>query len=301
MKKVWVKNLGAMLLLMAILNFNPGTLLSKQVIDYKNNSCHKVTNSKEKTGGIPENLLTSISLAETGRWNSEKREMFAWPWTVTWGGKGYYYPTKQAAIETVNKLQGAGVKNIDVGCMQINMLYHPNAFANLEEAFDPEFNVDYARRFLTGLHKSAGSWIQAAANYHSTSPHLNLNYKTKLLKIWREVNGASLAELSLEPLREKTQHNFNPRLAQMELINTRFRARLEAERGEKRHIKVRNQLEAWRRSRASPNLLAQTAALHRANLMRRHKSKLNKNKLNFAENRRRQLSSWRKDRYYFQR
>lgn len=301
MTNVWVKILGAMVLVIAIFVLNSRALFAKQAIDFKNNSCHALTNLKEKTGGIPQNLLTSISLAETGRWNPEKREMFAWPWTVTWGGKGHYYPTKQVAIDIVNKLQDAGIKNIDVGCMQINMVYHPNAFKNLEEAFNPESNIEYARRFLTGLHKSTGSWIQAAANYHSTSPRLNLNYQTKILKIWREVSGVSQIDLPLEPSREKAQHNFNPGLAQMKLMNARFRARLEAERGEKRHIKVRNQLEAWRKSRSSPNLLAHTAALHRANLMRRQKSNLNKTKISFADKRRQQLSNWRQDRYYFQR
>ncbi len=37
-----------------------------------------------------------------------------------------------------------GVQSIDVGCFQINMYYHPGAFATLEQAFDPRANAAYA-------------------------------------------------------------------------------------------------------------------------------------------------------------
>jgi hypothetical protein len=53
----------------------------------------------------------------------------------------------------------------------------------------------------------------------------------------------------------------------MALLNSRFKARLEAERGEKKGNKARRQLEAWRKARTSPNLLAHTAAKKKAKLV----------------------------------
>ncbi len=35
--------------------------------------------------------------------------------------------------------------------MQVNLGYHPEAFASLEAAFDPRRNVAYATRFLLEL------------------------------------------------------------------------------------------------------------------------------------------------------
>ena len=35
-----------------------------------------------------------------------------------------------------------GVRQVDVGCMQINLQSHPHAFASLEDAFDPGSNAD---------------------------------------------------------------------------------------------------------------------------------------------------------------
>ena len=301
MVMVIVKYVGIWLSLVAAFIINPSTVLANQAIDFKSNLCHSVAKKTERLSGIPSDLLTSISLAETGRWNPKKKEMFAWPWTVTWGGKGRYFPTKEAAINTVKHLQLSGVKNIDVGCTQINMLYHPNAFNNLDEAFDPESNVDYAGRFLSGLYKSTGSWIQAAANYHSTNPLLNLNYQTKILKIWRKVSGISLNDLPTKPSNNPSYRDPMARVAQMALLDSRFRARLEAERGAKKNVKARNQLEAWRKARNSPNLLSHTAALQKAKQKLRQKSDLNKDQVEFAKKRLQQLAKWRRDRYFFQR
>ena len=111
------------LLAVSLLSVDTTLSNAKQPVDFQNNLCHSATQSHERVAAIPSNLLTSITLAETGRWNAQKKEMFAWPWTVTSGGSGTYYSTKKDAIDAVQKLQSTGVTNIDVGCMQINMKY----------------------------------------------------------------------------------------------------------------------------------------------------------------------------------
>jgi len=299
--KVRVKLVGLGLVYLSALLTGTNRLEARQLVDFNNNSCHSAAQSHEQRAGIPSDLLTSISLAETGRWDPKKKEMFAWPWAVTSGGSGKYYPSKQEAIEAVKALQAKGVTNIDVGCMQINMKYHPNAFSSLDQAFDPTSNVAYARKFLTGLHKATGSWIQAAANYHSTNPQLNLNYRTKVLRIWREVSGVSLEKLPIQPSPNPAYADPTSRVAQMALLNSRFRARLDAERVANKHIKTRDQLQAWREARTSPNLLNHIGALQRAKMIQRQQSELKNAKVSFAEKRRRQLAKWRKDPYGFRR
>ena len=229
-----------------------------------------------------------------------KKKMYSWPWTVTWNGRGRYFATKQKAKEAVKYLQDSGIKNIDVSCMQINLMYHPNAFRNLEEAFNPESNIDYATRFLRGLHRSTNSWIQAAANYHSTNPLLNLNYQTKLLKIWRKVSGISLNRLRKNKPESSVYAQPTTRKAQLALLNSRFRARLEAERKTKKKSKTKHQLDEWRKSRLSPNLLASTAAKNKALILRKQKSEILRNENSFEKKRLNQLAKWRKDRYFFQ-
>ncbi len=72
----------------------------------------------------------------------------------------------------MRSLQAQGVRSIDVGCMQINLRHHPNAFADLEEAFDPVSNARYAARFLKDLQATRGDWMRSASHYHSQTPEL---------------------------------------------------------------------------------------------------------------------------------
>jgi hypothetical protein len=145
--------------------------------------CARVIAPLERTYEVPGELMQAVALTESGRWDAAKREKRAWPWTVTAGGKGEFFPTKAAAIAHVRKLQAQGRRNIDVGCMQINLLHHPRAFQDLDEAFDPEANAAYAAAFLNDLRMSTLSWMAAVSQYHSSTPALANAY-------WRRVNVA---------------------------------------------------------------------------------------------------------------
>jgi hypothetical protein len=83
------------------------------------------------------------------------------------------------------RLQARGVRNIDVGCMQVNLHYHPDAFASLEEAFDPAANVAYAADFLVELRREARSWTRAVGQYHSREAIRGNGYRAKVFKAWR--------------------------------------------------------------------------------------------------------------------
>ena len=91
-------------------------------------------------------------------------------------------------------LQERGVRAIDVGCMQVDLLHHPRAFASLDEAFDPAANVAYAARFLSRLFGQTNSWAQAAAFYHSTTPELAEAYARQVLAVWPEGSRRQRAE-----------------------------------------------------------------------------------------------------------
>jgi len=112
--------------------------------------------------------------------------MIAWPWTVYAEGRGRYLPSKAAAIKEVETLKAKGVKNIDVGCMQINLHYHPDAFSDLEAALDPKENTLYAAKLLKSLREESRSWNIAIAHYHSRTQKFNVPYRLKVLKIWQK-------------------------------------------------------------------------------------------------------------------
>ena len=149
-----------------------------------NNICAAAIEPAERERNIPRDLLTAIAKTESGRWDADREAVIAWPWTVTSGADGRFFPTKAEAIDHVRLLQARGVTNIDVGCMQINLRYHPDAFADLDSAFEPELNTAYAARFLSDLFKAHKSWGEAIRRYHSKNAKLNRPYHEKVVRAW---------------------------------------------------------------------------------------------------------------------
>jgi hypothetical protein len=131
-------------------------------------------------------LLLAIGLVESGRPDRLSGRLAPWPWTINVAGIGYFFDTKQAAITAVQAVQAAGIRSIDVGCMQVNLLQHPHAFATLEDAFDPETNAQYGGRFLQQLQAALGSWPAAAGAYHSMTPELAIPYVARIASFWPE-------------------------------------------------------------------------------------------------------------------
>lgn len=68
--------------------------------------------------------------------------------------------------------------------MQINLLYHPDAFSDLETAFDPAANAAYAAKFLSSLFKAYSSWGEAIRRYHSSNAKFNRPYHEKVARAW---------------------------------------------------------------------------------------------------------------------
>jgi len=146
-------------------------------------TCDAATRNAESVERIPRGLLKAISLKESGRWDPERKRSYAWPWTVTSGGSGTHYKTKSEAISAVKELQEAGRTNIDVGCMQINLHYHPHAFTSLDDAFDPAKNAGYAAAHLHQLREDYKSWPTAVERYHSGDPERGKAYRTAVYKL----------------------------------------------------------------------------------------------------------------------
>ena len=189
--------------------------------------CAQAVAGQEVAKRIPRQLLHAISLAESGRWVKAQKANVAWPWTVTAGGKGRYFDSKSAAIRAVRKLQSRGIRNIDVGCMQVNLKYHPKAFKSLHAAFDPATNAAYAAGFLAKLRKDKRSWTQAVKHYHSATRSLHTPYRHKVYKIWRaerrKLRRTQLAQA--KSLRKAASAQRTHRRARQLLADNRFSVR----------------------------------------------------------------------------
>jgi hypothetical protein len=146
--------------------------------------CEAAIATAERDAALPPGLLGAIGRVETGRFDPTRGRVRPWPWSINVEGADQVFPTKEAAIEAVADLLARGVRSIDVGCLQVNLLYHPNAFASLDEAFDPDRNAAYAARFLRDLFAERQDWAAAAAAYHSRTPELGSAYRQRVLATW---------------------------------------------------------------------------------------------------------------------
>ncbi|WP_432254431.1 lytic transglycosylase domain-containing protein [Limimaricola sp. AA108-03] len=127
---------------------------------------------------IPGNLLLAIGIQEAGV--TRGGQLTIWPWAVNAAGEGRLFDNREAALGWISARRAAGVESIDVGCMQINLRWHPKAFDGVAEGFDPARNVEYAARFLRGLYEEFGDWTAAAGAYHSRTPEAQQIYLASL-------------------------------------------------------------------------------------------------------------------------
>lgn len=157
--------------------------------------CRSAIAAAERGTMIPDRLLAAIAVIESGRRNPSTGTVSPWPWTINAEGVGHLYDSKAEAIAAVESLRARGVRSIDVGCMQVNLMHHADAFSSLEEAFDPAANARYAARFLSQLYQQSGTWPRATAGYHSLTPEIGDDYARKVLAVWPRER-----EMPTEPL-----------------------------------------------------------------------------------------------------
>ena len=155
--------------------------------------CEDAGRAAEQQYNLPSGLLAAIGRVESGRWDPALGRTVPWPWAIDVAGTPQLLASKQQAVQETTALRGNGARNIDVGCFQISLLHHPTAFADLEQAFDPAANADYAARFLTELHGRYGNWPDAVAAYHSATASLGQPYRRAVYAKWGGAPDGALA------------------------------------------------------------------------------------------------------------
>ncbi len=176
------------LLLICLATPAPGIAILSATAPAYANECEDAGHAAERAAALPADLLLAVGRVESGRRTADGR-VAPWPWSVNAAGQGYYLPTRDAAVALVRTFQARGVQSIDVGCFQMNLLYHPAAFASLEDAFDPSSNAHAAAAFLSALQAASPGWSQsgwshAIGSYHSTDPARAIPYARLVMASW---------------------------------------------------------------------------------------------------------------------
>lgn len=144
-------------------------------------ACRRAILAAEPRSSLPPGLLLAIALVESGRSDPRSGRFEPWPWSLNVEGEGRAPPSLAAAAAEVAALQAAGRRSIDIGCMQVNLLHHPEAFPDVPTGLRPEANIRYAILFLKSLHGRFGNWAEAIANYHSADAERGANYHRRVV------------------------------------------------------------------------------------------------------------------------
>lgn len=138
--------------------------------------CQQVGQAAEQAFDLPSGILVAIGKAESAQW----------PWTANVDGAAELYRSKAEALEALTRVRSPRPANMDIGCFQISMRYHPNAFASMDQALDPATNANYAARFLRELHQRTGDWARAIGMYHSATEGLEGEYRDRVMALWKD-------------------------------------------------------------------------------------------------------------------
>lgn len=214
------------------------------------NVCAVNVSQHERLKNIPLHLLAAISKVESGRYHPQIKRVVAWPWTINVQGKDHFFANKAEAVRHVKGLLAQGIKSIDVGCMQINLRHHPDAFQSIEDAFEPRVNIDYAAKFLTRLKNAHGSWNKAVAHYHSANAQYHVPYRKKVYETWLKERQAP-SVLTLAAMMQMPLDSAEPQAPQGPSVRARiYRPLSVAERQQQRQTNPQ-----WRLNEARQQLV----------------------------------------------
>ncbi len=171
--------------------------------------CRQAIAAAERAHGIPPHLLAAIARVESGRKDQASNSFNPWPWTINFDGQGSFYDNKAQAVAAATSMRPRVTQSIDVGCMQISLTNHPDAFASLDQAFDPSANADYGARFLLQLFAKTGSWPKAVEFYHSATPELGHDYGQKVYAVLPEETKLAYGA-EPDSIRQRMGHDAKP-------------------------------------------------------------------------------------------
>jgi hypothetical protein len=154
--------------------------------------CGNAIAAAERAYALPPGLLYAIGLVESGFHDAATGMRRPWPWTLDIDGKGRFFGSEHAALEAVAAIASADPRaaDVDIGCLQVSLQQHPQAFGSPAEAFDPAKNADYAARYLTALHRAGLDWLEAAGSYHSNTPALAEPYRRLVEEVYAGFGGS---------------------------------------------------------------------------------------------------------------
>jgi len=132
---------------------------------------------------VPAKILYSIALTESQK-ELSTGVIRPWPWTLNMSGRGQYFNTADDMKAAVYKALNSGIRNIDIGVMQVNVIYHLHRTSySINDLMRPESNLNVGAEILVDEYmRCDGDWWCAVGSYHSPHDDRAANYIEKVRK-----------------------------------------------------------------------------------------------------------------------
>lgn len=153
-------------------------LLAAGAADARPALCEDAARLAAREFAVPERLMLAITLVETARF--QDGSLRPWPWAVHSAGQGHWFTSRPEAVRHVADATAGQIRNVDIGCFQINLRWHGASFTSVEQMFDPLANARHAARFLAQLYAETGDWLRAAGHYHSRTAAAAESYRSRV-------------------------------------------------------------------------------------------------------------------------
>ena len=141
--------------------------------------------------GLDPILLYSVSLRESGFSPASKRSFQQpWPWAICYEGGSFFAKNKKEAEHKLRELKNSGYTSIDVGLMQINLLWHKDKIAPNTDIFDPLTNLRIGAKILkNALNSCKGDLVTGIGRYHTwTANRRQAGYVVKVLSTYKQIS-----------------------------------------------------------------------------------------------------------------
>lgn len=132
--------------------------------------------------GLQKELLYAIALAESKK-KADSTSMRPWPWALNIQGVGHFYDSRAEAEAALQRALASGLRSIDVGPMQVNLLWHGYRVDRPEDLFDVETAAMVGAEILSeAMLSSPRDEVIGVGRYHNWEEGVSRVYGTKVLQ-----------------------------------------------------------------------------------------------------------------------
>lgn len=165
------------LLLLLICVFLPNLTMARAQAN-----CDAIVEQAAQKFDVPAGLMSAMSRVLLEQ--SDTRQMVqTTPWAIKQGAHVLTFETAADMEAELENLILNGDEDLNLGCMQLNLIWHGDHFHSLQDMMHPTKSADYAAKVLSELYKEHGSWQKTIRAFHGPATDTQ-EYVNSVLRLY---------------------------------------------------------------------------------------------------------------------